>query len=283
MEYFLLYNTTDGVFAFYRDRYILIQQDWDTLVNTPHLFKHLQAAVEDQPTATGVEAAITQHLLPPIGLQEIWAAGVTYYRSRVARMEESEDSGGATFYDLVYEAERPELFFKSTARRAVGHGHNVHIRKDSTWDVPEPELTLFINSSGAIQGYTIGNDMSSRSIEGENPLYLPQAKVYERSAAIGPCLMVPENPISSDTLIQMQILRAGEQQYKDAVPISQMKRTHEELAEYLFRECGFPDGCYLMTGTCLVPDSGFTLQEGDVVEITIEPIGKLINTVAVKR
>ncbi|KAA2238713.1 2-hydroxyhepta-2,4-diene-1,7-dioate isomerase [Chitinophaga agrisoli] len=283
MEYFLLYNTTDGVFAFYRDRYTHIEQDWDALVNTPHLFKHLQAAVEGQPAAKDVETAIRQHLLPPIGLQEIWAAGVTYYRSRVARMEESEDSGGATFYDLVYEAERPELFFKSTARRAVGHGHNVHIRKDSTWDVPEPELTLFINNTGAIQGYTIGNDMSSRSIEGENPLYLPQAKVYERSAAIGPCLMVPENPIASDTLIQMQIFRAGEQQYKDAVPISQMKRTHEELAEFLFRECSFPDGCYLMTGTCLVPDSGFTLQEGDVVEITIEPIGKLINTVAVKR
>jgi 2-dehydro-3-deoxy-D-arabinonate dehydratase len=184
---------------------------------------------------------------------------------------------------MVYEAERPELFFKSTPARAVGHGQQVHIRKDSTWDVPEPELTLFINSYGHIQGYTIGNDMSSRSIEGENPLYLPQAKVYEKSAAIGPCLYVPENPLPPETEIHMQILRNNEVQYKDAVPISQMKRSHQELAGYLFRECDFPDGCYLMTGTCLVPDNSFTLQENDVVEITIPPIGTLVNYVAVNK
>ena len=283
MEHIHLYNTSDGIFAYVQNRYILLDGDWDTIVNVPHLFQHLNEITADQPEAPEAEEAIRLHLMPPVGLQEVWAAGVTYYRSRVARMEESEVSGGATFYDMVYEAERPELFFKSTARRVIGHGHGVHIRKDSDWNVPEPELTLFINNAGAIAGYTIGNDMSSRSIEGENPLYLPQAKVYERSAAIGPCLLVPQKPLSTETLIQMQITRQGEVLYKDEVAISKMKRTHEELVEFLYREMAFPDGCYLMTGTCLVPDSSFTLQENDVIEITIEPIGTLINTVGIKR
>jgi 2-dehydro-3-deoxy-D-arabinonate dehydratase len=283
MDYIRLYNTAAGIFAYYRDRYYKLEQDWDTLVNSPELFNSLRKAIEQLTPAAGAEEAIRSKLLPPIGTQEIWAAGVTYFRSKVARMEESEVAGGATFYDMVYEAERPELFFKAIAQRTAGHGQAVYIRKDSTWNVPEPELTLFMNSTGAIQGYTIGNDMSSRSIEGENPLYLPQAKVYEKSAAIGPCLLVPEEPLPATTRIHMQILRNGQPQYDDAVPISQMKRSHVELAGYLFRECDFPHGCYLMTGTCLVPDSGFTLQENDLVEITIDPVGKLVNTVAVKK
>jgi len=283
MEHIRLYKTSTGIFAYYQDRYYKMEQDWDTLVNSPSLFNSLRTTIASLKPADNAEAAIQTGLLPPIGTQEIWAAGVTYFRSKVARMEESEVAGGATFYDMVYEAERPELFFKAIAQRTSGHGQAVYIRKDSTWNVPEPELTLFMNSTGAIQGYTVGNDMSSRSIEGENPLYLPQAKVYEKSAAIGPCLLVPEAPLPPTTAITMQILRDGQAQYNDAVPISQMKRGHTELAGYLFRECDFPQGCYLMTGTCLVPDSSFTLQENDVVEISIDPIGKLINTIAIKK
>ncbi|WP_298735455.1 fumarylacetoacetate hydrolase family protein [uncultured Chitinophaga sp.] len=283
MEFIRLYKTLSGIFAYYQDRYYKMEQDWDALVNSPELFNSLRTALGSLSPDTGAEEAIRSGLLPPIGTQEIWAAGVTYFRSKVARMEESEVSGGATFYDMVYEADRPELFFKAIAQRTSGHGQAVYIRKDSTWNVPEPELTLFMNRTGDIQGYTIGNDMSSRSIEGENPLYLPQAKVYEKSAAIGPCLLVPEAPLPATTSITMQILRDGEVRYDDAVPISQMKRGHEELAGYLFRECDFPQGCYLMTGTCLVPDSSFTLQENDVVEISIAPIGKLVNTIAIKK
>jgi 2-dehydro-3-deoxy-D-arabinonate dehydratase len=283
MEYIRLYKTSTGIFAYYQDRYYQLEQDWDALVNSPELFNTLRKIVASLTPAANAEEAIRSNLLPPIGTQEIWAAGVTYFRSKVARMEESEVAGGATFYDMVYEAERPELFFKAIAQRTAGHGQAVYIRKDSTWNVPEPELTLFMNSTGLIQGYTIGNDMSSRSIEGENPLYLPQAKVYEKSAAIGPCLLIPEAPLPPTTSITMQILRNGETQYNNAAPISQMKRGHVELAGYLFRECDFPQGCYLMTGTCLVPDSGFTLQENDVVEIAIDPIGKLTNTVAIKK
>ncbi|GAA0557345.1 fumarylacetoacetate hydrolase family protein [Chitinophaga japonensis] len=283
MKYIRLYNTVNGIFAYHQERYYRMEQDWDALVNSPRLFTSLQEAIEELEPAADAAAAIQHYLLPPIGSQEIWAAGVTYLRSMVARKEESEIAGGATFYDKVYEAERPELFFKSLAHRAVGHGQAVYIRKDSTWNVPEPELTLFLNSAGEIQGYTVGNDMSSRSIEGENPLYLPQAKVYEKSAAIGPCLLVPEQPLPVTTQIHMQILRQGQPQYNEAVPISQMKRGHQELAAYLFRECDFPFGCYLMTGTCLVPDSSFTLQENDVVEITIEPVGTLVNIVEIKK
>lgn len=280
MNFIYLYKTKSGIFAHDRQHYYLLEKDWDSLVNEDKLFDSLQAAIAGLKPHEGAEALIQQQLLPPIGSQEIWAAGVTYYRSRVARMEESEDSGGATFYDKVYDAERPELFFKATPARTVGHGQQVYIRKDSTWNVPEPELTLFINSAGNVKGYTIGNDMSSRSIEGENPLYLPQAKCYDKSAAIGPCLMVPDQPIPPETVIHMKISRNGQQQYSDAVPISQMKRKHEELAGFLFRETAFPHGCYLMTGTCLVPDNSFTLQENDLVEIAIDHIGQLVNTIA---
>jgi 2-dehydro-3-deoxy-D-arabinonate dehydratase len=201
---------------------------------------------------------------PPIGKQEVWAAGVTYYRSRTARMEESEKAGGDRFYDLVYDAKRPELFFKATARRVRGHGQTVGIRADSTWDVPEPEFTLAINAVGAVFGATIGNDMSSRSIEGENPLYLPQAKVYTGSAALGPCLLVGELPAGDDRIV-LVIERGGNEAFRGATTLSQLKRSYDELAGYLFRENNFPDGALLMTGTGIVPDHPFSLQSGDVV------------------
>ncbi|MEJ7768835.1 MAG: fumarylacetoacetate hydrolase family protein [Chitinophagaceae bacterium] len=217
--------------------------------------------------------------MAPIGSQEVWAAGVTYLRSKTARMEESMESGGATFYDKVYDAERPEIFFKATAQRVVGTNGHVRIRKDSTWDVPEPELTLLISSSGNITGYTIGNDMSSRSIEGENPLYLPQAKTYDKSAGLGPCILVAASPIPPDTMISMWIERNEAVVFQGAISIDQMKRTHTELVGFLFRECSFPSGSFLMTGTCVVPGNDFTLQSGDVIRITIEHIGTLVNIV----
>ena len=217
-------------------------------------------------------------LMPPIGNQEIWAAGVTYFRSRDARMEESESSGGDRFYDMVYDADRPELFFKATAERTRGHGDKVCIRSDSSWDVPEPELTLAINSNGKIFGYTVGNDMSSRSIEGENPLYLPQAKVYRGSCAVGPCLVVGAAP-AKEAMISVKIKRSGEEVFSGSTEVSQIKRGFDELAEFLFRENEFPKGALLMTGTGVVPDSDFTLSSGDVITITIDGIGTLENQV----
>jgi 2-dehydro-3-deoxy-D-arabinonate dehydratase len=214
----------------------------------------------------------------PIGNQEVWAAGVTYLKSKLEREKESEDA--ASFYDKVYSAKRPELFFKSASSRVSGHLDKVFIRKDSTWNVPEPELTLLCSAKGSIEGYTIGNDMSSRSIEGENPLYLPQAKTYDHSAALGPCIYIPNKPISQDTQISMTIFRKGDEVCSDNVSISQMKRTHKELVSWLFKEISFPNGCFLMTGTCLVPEEGFTLLPEDIVRIEIDNIGVLKNIVS---
>jgi 2-dehydro-3-deoxy-D-arabinonate dehydratase len=281
MDTILIYKTTSGLLVFHKDAWYQVQREWNGFVNREQLYNSIVAELSSYSSVTAEAATqlIARELLPPIGTQEVWAAGVTYYRSRTARMEESETSGGATFYDKVYVAERPELFFKATPHRVSGHGQTVYIRPDSSWDVPEPELTLFINSRGNIEGYTIGNDMSSRSIEGENPLYLPQAKVYEKCAGLGPCLMVPDQPIPPDTVIRMSIYRNNEVQYADSVPISQMKRSHKELAGFLYRGCAFPEGCYLMTGTCLVPDNSFTLRDNDRVEISIDHIGQLVNEV----
>lgn len=255
--------------------------DWDKLINRKGLYAFLQNDLSNWEKLINTpdlgQAA-------PIGNQEVWAAGVTYLRSKVARMEEAEaGGGGGDFYDKVYDAERPELFFKATAARTVGNGDTVFIRRDSTWNVPEPELTLFCCSAGTIEGYSIGNDMSSRSIEGENPLYLPQAKTYERSAGLGPCLYVLDQPIPKTTVIQMEILRNGQQMYQDSVPISQIKRDLTELTHFLFRECNFPYGCFLMTGTCLVPDDSFTLAIGDEIRIRIDGIGELVNFVGMRR
>ncbi len=222
-------------------------------------------------------------LLAPIGMQEVWAAGVTYLRSREARMEEAKNAGGGDFYQKVYDAQRPELFFKALPHRVSAHKQDVYIRKDSSWNVPEPELTLYINSKGEIQGYTIGNDMSSRSIEGENPLYLPQAKVYDKSAALGPCLCVLNEPISKETTIQLVITRNAQNVFEGSIEINKIKRSFTELAEYLFRALTFSVGCFLMTGTGIVPAENFTLQEGDEVSISIGGIGTLTNKVSIRQ
>ncbi|MBN8786729.1 MAG: fumarylacetoacetate hydrolase family protein [Terrimonas sp.] len=275
-----LYKTSGGIIVEMNNTFYTTNEDFDTLVNRDNLYGYLSSPGKPATiTAEDAKQLIQSSLLPPIGTQEVWAAGVTYLRSRDARMEESKESGGATFYDKVYVAERPELFFKSLPHRVAGHEQEVYIRKDSKWDVPEPELTLYINSKGSIQAYTVGNDMSSRSIEGENPLYLPQAKTYERSAALGPCLYIPEQPINPDTNIHMVINRNGKPIFEGTIKISQMKRTLPELAGFLFREMDFPTGCFLMTGTCLVPDNDFTLQPGDSVSISIDEIGTLTNKV----
>ena len=218
-------------------------------------------------------------LRAPIQSQEIWAAGVTYLRSKNARMAESKDAGGGTFYDKVYEADRPELFFKASPHRVVAPGNAVRIRADSKWNVPEPELTLAINSTGKIFGFTIGNDMSSRDIEGENPLYLPQAKSYHRAAAIGPSLIVADTLPAPETTIAIVIRRAGVAVFSGETTVGQIKRPLPSLADWLFRENSFPHGCYLMTGVGVVPPDGFTLQQGDEIRITIEPVGTLVNSV----
>ena len=238
------------------------------------------SAVVRAALATGQAAQVPARPRAPIQSQEVWAAGVTYLRSRTARMEESKDAGGGTFYDKVYLADRPELFFKSTPHRVAAPGEPVRIRRDSKWNVPEPELTLAINARGRIFGYTIGNDMSSRDIEGENPLYLPQAKVYDRSAALGPCLLLSEAPLPATTEISIAIRRKGRPVFSGATALSQIKRSFLSLAEFLFRDNAFPHGCYLMTGTGIVPPDSFTLQSGDEISITIPPIGTLINSVA---
>lgn len=271
-----IYKSSNDIIIESNGKYFLAEtKDWNYLVNQENLYDKLKEQVSPWNEVNWSPDKIQS----PIGTQEIWAAGVTYFRSREARMEESKESGADVFYSKVYEAERPELFFKSTYYRVAHPGEIVNIRKDSKWNVPEPELTLFINSRGKIVGYTIGNDMSSRDIEGENPLYLPQAKCYDYSAAIGPCLLVPEKPIDPDTKIHMKIERLGKTVFEGEISINQMKRGHEELAGFLFREMSFPDGVYLMTGTCLVPDDNFTLKPGDKISIEIDNIGVLENTV----
>jgi 2-dehydro-3-deoxy-D-arabinonate dehydratase len=234
----------------------------------------------DAASAPEVPAPAATELRAPIESQEVWAAGVTYLRSRTARMEEAKDAGGGNFYDRVYAAARPEIFFKATPHRVVGPGGKVRIRSDSKWNVPEPELTLAINAAGRIFGFSIGNDMSSRDIEGENPLYLPQAKTYSGSAALGPCLVIAAEPPAKDTQIEIAIARAGETVFSGSTDLGQMKRTLSSLAEYLYRDNEFPRGAWLMTGTGIVPPDAFTLEHGDEIRITIEPVGTLTNTVA---
>jgi 2-dehydro-3-deoxy-D-arabinonate dehydratase len=216
-------------------------------------------------------------LLAPIDFQEVWASGVTYLRSKAARMDESRNN--ADVYDRVYDAERPELFFKSMPSRVVGHGMPIRIRRDSTWSVPEPEMVLVLSSRGEIVGVTVGNDMSSRSIEGDNPLYLPQAKIYEGSCAIGPSIALIEDTPGARR-IQIAIDRNGAAVFTGDISTSQMRRRPEDLARWLFRELAFPGGAFLFTGTGIVPPNDFTLHAGDIVRITIEGIGTLENTVA---
>jgi len=250
--------------------FISPETNWNAFINRDGLFQQLQQEIKVVARIGGSNWIKEQKILAPIGTQEVWAAGVTYLRSRTARMEESKESGGANFYDKIYDAERPELFFKAIAQKVVATNGLVRIRKDSNWDVPEPELTLVITSSGKIAGYTIGNDMSSRSIEGENPLYLPQAKMYDGSASIGPCVLLTEQPISQATVITICIERNDKIIFEGSTTIDQMKRKHEELVEFLFREYSYPNGCYLMTGTCIIPENDFTLNSGDVNEQHID-------------
>lgn len=254
------------------------KSDWDELINRDDLARYLHNMLDDSGLPE-VDGYFDQRILPPIVSQEVWAAGVTYYRSRTARIEESQDAGGGDFYDRVYTAERPELFFKATAHRVVGSGEKVRIRGDSCWNVPEPELALVVTRTGKIVGYTVGNDMSSRDIEGINPLYLPQAKVYDRSCALGPCVFVAEEMPSPTTEIKLHIARNGETAFAGETTLSQLKRTPESLVEFLFRDNSFPQGCFLLTGTGIVPPDDFTLLSGDVISISIEPIGTLVNVV----
>jgi 2-dehydro-3-deoxy-D-arabinonate dehydratase len=235
----------------------------------------LQSSLARAPRTSGLPGT----LLAPLQSQEVWAAGVTYYRSRTARMEESKDAGGGSFYDKVYEADRPELFFKATPHRVANPGGAVRIRSDSKWNVPEPELTLAVNRHGTIFGYTLGNDMSSRDIEGENPLYLPQAKVYDRSAALGPCLVVSRTLPTPETEISIVIRRLGTAVFSGTTTIGRIKRPLPSLAEWLFRDNAFPVGCYLMTGTGIVPPDSFTLNTGDEIRITLPEVGTLVNVV----
>ena len=273
-----LYCTTKGNFVEENGQYFAItRESWDALLSREDLPEFLKNYVDKSKPLEGFQP---DGLLAPISNQEVWAAGVTYYRSRGARMEESKDAGGGNFYDRVYSAERPELFFKSTASRTVGTGGKVRIRGDAHWSVPEPELTLVVSPAGRIHGYTIGNDMSSRDIEGENPLYLPQAKVYNGSCALGPGILVSGEPLARSTKIELEILRKGEVAFADQIELTELKRDPRVLVEYLFRDNSFPVGVFLMTGTGIVPPSSFTLQSGDRVGITIEPIGVLENEVA---
>jgi 2-dehydro-3-deoxy-D-arabinonate dehydratase len=219
-------------------------------------------------------------LRAPIERQEVWAAGVTYLRSKAARMEESDFS--ATAYDRVYDAERPEIFFKAIAEKVVATGEGVGIRRDATWSVPEPELALVLNPRGQVAGCTIGNDMSSRDIEGENLLYLPQAKVYDRSCALGPYIRLgAAEEVARNWTVRSSIIRAGATVFSGETRLGNIKRSFDELAGYLYRSQTFPYGAILLTGTGIVPPDDFTLQEHDVVEIEIAAIGVLRNTVVV--
>ncbi|HYM78368.1 MAG TPA: fumarylacetoacetate hydrolase family protein [Candidatus Dormibacteraeota bacterium] len=272
-----IYRTRRGVVAEQAGLFHLIPAaSWDELVAREDLREHLGQLMQG---AKPLDSAAPQDLLAPIGSQEVWAAGVTYYRSRNARMEESKGAGGGDFYDRVYQAERPELFFKATAHRVVGPDAKVAIRDDSSWSVPEPELVLFITPGGKIAGYTIGNDMSSRDIEGENPLYLPQAKVYDRSCALGPCLLVEDDPLPASTEISIEIRRGGSEVFSGATSLKELKRRPEELVRYLYHSSSFPTGCFLFTGTGIVPPDSFTLKAGDEISIGIPPIGTLTNVV----
>ncbi|HUK24803.1 MAG TPA: fumarylacetoacetate hydrolase family protein [Terriglobales bacterium] len=272
-----LYRTPSGAMAEEAGRFYLLETvGWDELIVRENLSEHVGRLVAGD---TPVQAPDFEQLFVPMGSQEVWAAGVTYYRSRSARMEESNAAGGGDFYDRVYSAERPELFFKAAGHRVVGPNGKVAIRSDAKWSVPEPELALFITPGGKIAGYTVGNDMSSRDIEGENPLYLPQAKVYDRSCALGPCLLIAGEPLPQSTEIQMEIMREGKSAFSGSTSLKEMKREPAQLAEYLYRQCSFPAGCFLLTGTGIVPPDSFTLQTGDEIRITIPPIGTLVNEV----
>ncbi len=272
-----LWNTRKGLFLTVGQKvYPVPEPGLDALIRIDELQEYLNSILRQGSVDEQLEM---EDLLAPIENQEVWAAGVTYYRSRDARMEESREAGGGSFYDRVYTAERPELFFKATASRVVGPGQPVRIRRDANWSVPEPEWTLLINPRGQIIGCTIGNDMSSRDIEGENPLYLPQAKVYQGSCALGPSILLTPEPLPASTRIDLGVERGGDVVFSGSTSLAELRRTPASLVEYLFRENLFPNGVFLMTGTGIVPADDFTLLHGDVVRIRIEGLGELANPV----
>jgi 2-dehydro-3-deoxy-D-arabinonate dehydratase len=266
----LLYRTPQGPIVEHEGLHHPVAEDWDALLNGDTL-----ATLDAACRGPAVDAPAT--LLAPIGAQEVWAAGVTYWRSRDARMSESKQGG--SFYDLVYEAERPELFFKATPHRVVGPGGRLRLRRDARWIVPEPELVLVVNRRAEIIGYTAGDDLSCRDIESENPLYLPQAKTFDGCAALGPGLLITDQPLAASTEIRLQIRRAGTEVFAGATTLAQLRRTPASLVEFLFRETSFPAGCFLFTGTGIVPPDRFTLQAEDEIHIAIPPIGTLVNRV----
>jgi 2-dehydro-3-deoxy-D-arabinonate dehydratase len=273
----ILYRTAEALFVHHEDHaYPLRETSLDSLIAHPDLHAHLTATIN---AASPADHLLHAPLLAPIGNQEVWASGVTYFSSRRARIAESKDAGGGDFYDRVYTAERPELFFKALGPKVAGPESPVKIRRDATWSVPEPELTLVINPRAQIIGYTVGNDMSSRDIEGTNPLYLPQAKVYDRSCALGPGILIRTEPMRANTQIKLDILRSNQITFSGTTTLAELKRDPATLVEYLFRDQTFPCGCFLLTGTGIVPPDSFTLQRNDEIQITIDSIGTLINTV----
>ncbi len=275
-----VYKTNQGILIESDNKYYLSTKDWDLFIADDDIYDNTLDLISTLQPISNSESILNGEVLPPVGRQEIWASGVTYYSSREARIEESKDAGGGDFYDRVYHAERPELFFKSTPERAVGHKQDVRIRKDSKWNVPEPELTLVISPNAKIIGYTIGNDMSSRDIEGENPLYLPQAKSYDGAAAVGPCIWISKEPISLESKISISIIRNGKAVFVGETEVGRIKRKLTDLVHYLYKEMSFPYGSLLMTGTGVVPPDSFTLEHGDQINISIDAIGTLTNTVA---
>lgn len=273
-----LYRTTKGFLLKSGPQFFKVHAtDFDELLNLPLLHHHL---LDVSWKAPATQPPLGEEILAPVGTQEIWAAGVSYERSREGRLEESKESGAAVFYSKVYEAERPELFFKAAGWRVVGPNGKIHVRKDARWSVPEPELVLVLNKDGQIIGYTLGNDVSSRDIEGENPLYLPQAKVYDGSCALGPAIWIDGQPLDLDAEITLVVERAGKPMFQGSVPLSRIRRRFDELAEYLYRELTFPVGAFLFTGTGIVPPNDFTLLSRDSVKIALDPIGELVNEVA---
>jgi len=274
-----LYKKKNQVIVHFNQSYYLLNnQNWDLLVNDDNLFSKIKNQILSAPS---VDKSEIKFIDPPIESQELWASGVTYLISKKERENESKKSGGSQFYNKVYNADRPELFFKATKNRISGNDQFVRIRKDSSWNVPEPELTLFATSNKKIIGLTIGNDMSSRSIEGENPLYLPQAKTYDGCASLGPCLYVLKNQeeLNKGLDIKISIERKNKIIFNNSISTNQMKRSNQELINYLFKECSFPNGVFLMTGTGIVPPKDITLNKNDIIKISIENIGILINKV----
>jgi 2-dehydro-3-deoxy-D-arabinonate dehydratase len=273
-----LYRTITGIYVEQDGTsYSVPEASLDALIDHPNLHEYLTSIAAEGKPQERIDLSLLE---APIEHQEVWASGVTYYRSRSARIEESKDAGGGDFYDRVYSAERPELFFKAVAHKVAGPNSAVRIRGDAKWSVPEPELTLVVNPRGEIIGYTIGNDMSSRDIEGANPLYLPQAKVYDRSCALGPGILIQEEPMLSTTQIAMEILRSGNVEFSASITLAEMKRDPQVLVDYLYRDQSFPHGCFLLTGTGIIPPDAFTLNSGDEIRISIGGIGTLVNNVA---